>query len=117
MHKVSLLFILFLLAACESKKAPMSIEKLAPILADLHAAEASAKIFPIDSMETSVPDSVTLRKNYGIILAEHQVSAIVFDATIAWYSANPKEFNVVYENVMTILKEKQAIKRKKLVSD
>lgn len=107
MHKFfRLLILILLLAACDNnnKKGLVQENKLVKILADIHIADAVS--FSSDYKNSfRRTDSVTY---YESILRKYNITRRQFDSTIAWYSANPVEYDKVYEKVLNRLNRMQA---------
>lgn len=65
-------------------------------LADAYLSDLKAKGTDVKDLSTKVHDSV---------FRIHQVPREAFDANLAWYSANIKELNKVYEDVLENLEQ------------
>jgi len=94
-----------LLSAC-SKEAPhMSPSRMAPILADLHLADAYS-ILVRDSLHPNA------EKNYDSlagwtaqIFKKHSVSLQEFNKSMDWYRNHPVELDSLYASVIPILEK------------
>ncbi len=106
MRKIALALIAagFLLNACKHHLAAhLPQEQMAPILADLHLADAYSSILH----DTTRPEG---GKNYDslaswtkAILAKHRTSPAEFNDSMEWYRDNPTELDSLYAKVIPIL--------------
>lgn len=94
--------------ACSACKQPvgslhLSQKQLAPVLADLHLADAYSSML----RDTTHPEA---GKNYDslavwtkAILEKHRVSQAEFNNSMEWYRDNPAELDSLYAKVIPIL--------------
>jgi hypothetical protein len=71
-------------------------DELIPILVDLHKAYAIQSSVKFRKISLDV-DSVDV---YMYIFNKHNISKVVFDSSIAWYSRHPKIFTEIYDEVV-----------------
>jgi hypothetical protein len=100
---VVLFFTVLLIAACKRESPHLSPEKMVPILADLHLADAYSGII----RDTLKPN---LGKNYDSlavwtksILAAHKVSEKEFNQAMDWYRDRPEVLDSLYAKVIPFL--------------
>lgn len=89
--------------SCKRDKSHLSPEELAPILADLHIADAYSGMLR-DSLHPS------LGKNYDslavwtkAILAKYEISQKEFSESMDWYRDRPSELDSLYAKVIPVL--------------
>jgi hypothetical protein len=142
MQRFLIPFILFLCSCGQSAKPVVTApDDLVPqstmveVLADVHLLEASLSIrsysplppqmrnhLPPEFRHDSVsPVSDPAKKDplpYYNIFKEHKITQKQYDATMAWYAANPDKLNELYDQVIIELTKRQAEDRtgKKTVS-
>ena len=78
-------------------------DELIPLLIDLHKAYAIQSSVKFRKISQDV-DSVDV---YAYIFDKHNVSKVVFDSSIAWYSRHPKLFTEIYDEVVMDLTQRQ----------
>lgn len=71
-------------------------DELIPVLIDLHMAYAIQSSVSFRNISLDV-DSVDV---YTYIFDKHNISKVVFDSSIAWYSRHPKQFTEIYDEVV-----------------
>lgn len=109
MRKGFLLFLLVWCASCQTEQAPISEDKLASILQEMHIAETFAQINSSDSNGYMKKNYDTLFVHYSHIYKKYDLDTAAFHQAIAWYKKNPEKFDKVYEQVlseMSVLKER-----------
>ena len=85
--------------ACESTKPGKELippETLVPILVDLHlgySIQASPE-FRILSRTVDTVDT------YSYIFVKHDVTKVMFDSSLSWYTKHPKRFIEIYDEVV-----------------
>ena len=95
------LIIMGLLVSCGEKrmKVPDNIvnkEKLVPLLVDIHLTDALL-------MKEKRPHAEKYEKAikiYPAVLLKHNIDRAVFDSTIRFYVKYPKEFSLIYDDVL-----------------
>ena len=100
MRKLFLISLILLsLMACESSKPGKELipaETLVPILVDMH----------LGYSVQATPDFRTLAKGvdtidtYSYIFVKHDVTKVMFDSSLSWYSQHPKHFIEIYDEVV-----------------
>ncbi len=71
-------------------------EKLVPLLVDIHLTDAllnKEKIPYTEKYERAI-------QMYPSILLKHNINRVEFDSTIRFYAKYPKEFALIYEDVL-----------------
>jgi hypothetical protein len=98
-----LFFVVIVWGACRGKNSHLSPEELAPVLADLHIADAYSGML----RDTVHP---VLGKNYDSlavwtksILAKHKLTQEEFSRSMDWYRDRPLELDSLYARVVPIL--------------
>lgn len=97
------LIAMLILAACGSE--PSGVipqDDMAELLADIHEGEAVVDI----NFRQYTDDSARLAIRQAI-LKKHDVTAEEFDSSLMWYGHNLDVYKNVYDNVITILEERQ----------
>lgn len=94
-----LLGIILLFAACEMKpKRVLSQSNMVKVLTDLHKLDGSL------SAKGLLFDTSDVKKKYcASVLKKYAISQADFDSSLVWYSKNPKNFDKIYDNVITQL--------------
>jgi hypothetical protein len=100
---VVLFFMLILWSACKREAPHLPPEQMAPILADLHLADAYSGIV----RDTSKP---AIGKNFDSlavwtksILATHRISEKEFNQSMDWYRDRPEDLDSLFAKVIPIL--------------
>lgn len=108
-------------------------EKMVPVLADVHLLEATLAIrspmpqhrphLPMEFAHDSIPPvSLEPQKKdtlpYYNIFKRYDITRKQYEASMAWYSANPEKLNELYDLVIVELTRRQAEDRtgKKIIS-
>jgi hypothetical protein len=100
------LLLLLLTAACHKDQPPVSAEKMIPLLADIHLAEAASNMIHPDSGRIQGEKNLdSLAQWYRDILAHHQMSREEFVKAMAWYKAHPGTLDTLYGHVIANLNE------------
>ncbi len=103
-------FCTFLFTSCKDDSPPITEQKMAAILTDLHMAESYAQLTPISQDGISVKNTETMLILYSLVLQKYQVDSTSFQQALDWYKAQPEKFDLVYEKVLnklSVLKEQQ----------
>jgi hypothetical protein len=100
---VVLFFMLILVGACKRETPHLAPEKMAPILADLHLADAYSGIIR-DTLKPAIG------KNYDSlavwtksILAAHKITEKEFNESMDWYRDRPEILDSLYAKVIPII--------------
>jgi hypothetical protein len=96
---LTLLVPLYIMVSCQRDRPHSDLlgkDELIPVLIDLHMAYAIQSSVKFRNISLDV-DSVEV---YSYIFDKHNVSKVVFDSSIAWYSRHPKLFTEVYDEVV-----------------
>ncbi len=92
------LFLISILACERSKPGKELIppETFVPVLVDLHLVYAiqSSQQFRTLSREVDSIDT------YNYVFEKYEVSKVMFDSTLSWYSQHPKRFTEIYDEVV-----------------
>ena len=91
--------ILLSLMACESSKPGKELippETLVPILVEMHLGYAiqSSTEFRVLSRTVDTVDT------YSYIFEKHDVTKVMFDSSLSWYTQHPKRFIEIYDEVV-----------------
>ena len=94
---ISLLF--FTLMACEKSRPGKDLipeETFVPVLVDLHLVYSiqSSQEFRTLSREVDSIDT------YNYVFEKHDVTKVMFDSTLSWYTQHPKRFTEIYDEVV-----------------
>jgi hypothetical protein len=84
-------FILISLLACESSRPGKELipaDKLVPILVDMHLGYSIQATPEFRELSRTV-DTVD---TYSYVFVKHDVTKVMFDSTLSWYSQHPKRF-------------------------
>ncbi len=104
-----LLFFVLLSAACKKGGAPLSEDKMAAVLADIHIAEMRSTQAPRDSVaNTGVRNIDTLAVWYNSVFQHHNLSRGQFRDAMKWYEAHPVALDSVYKRSVRILEAASA---------
>jgi hypothetical protein len=97
---ILVLLVLFsILVSCQRDRPHRDLlekDELIPILIDLHRAYAIQSSVKFRKISLDV-DSVDL---HAYIFDKHNVSKVIFDSSIAWYSRHPTLFAEIYDEVI-----------------
>jgi hypothetical protein len=104
-RRILFCFVLLLLSACKKDAPPMTPSRMAPILADLHVADAYSSLVR-DSLHPNA------EKNYDSlagwtaqIFKKHGVSLQEFNKSMDWYRDHPVELDSLYAAVIPIIEK------------
>ena len=90
---------LLVLVSCQRDRLHKDLldkDELIPVLIDLHKAYAIQSSVKFRNISLDV-DSVDV---YSYIFDKHNITKVVFDSSIAWYSRHPKQFTEIYDEVV-----------------
>ena len=85
--------------ACESSRPGKELippETLVPILVDMHFGYAIQASPEFRALSRTV-DTVD---TYSYIFIKHDVTKVMFDSTLSWYTQHPKLFTEIYDEVV-----------------
>jgi hypothetical protein len=95
------LLLMLLFAGCHSnRKNRIPDKKFILILVDLHLANAIVTEKRILNLDYQL-DSASI---YGSVFKKHNITPALFDSTMNYYSARPREFQKLYNQVNAIMK-------------
>lgn len=97
--KITTIFVITVVFACNSRQFPVEEPKMVQILADAMRLEAGMQIKYNYAIQ---PDSLWNR-NYAIILKKHNVDHSDFDETLKSYKRDGKLFAELMEKVIDVL--------------
>lgn len=117
MIKYLLFSILILFVACSDQKDKADYipneEGMALVLADVYEVEAA-----ISQAGRSISkDDPAFTGYYRQALSRHGLSKVEFDSAVSWYSAHPLVFAEVYDEVISILSERDALLKQEMSKD
>lgn len=99
----------FLLLSCHQKEQPpISREKMADVVLDLHLAEVYSSIARDSAYSVSAKKMDSLAVYYKDVLHHHNISEEQYTAIVNWYKINPQELDSVYAKVIPRLSELEA---------
>lgn len=75
------------------------------LLVELHIAEATLS----QSSNRSIGGDTQILGSYKFVLDKHQLTKAEFDSALLWYSGHPVIYQRVYDDVIAILSEKEAL--------
>lgn len=108
------LIVLFGLLACTPKpKRPKFVpdtKDMALLISDVYETEALIS----QSGRSINLDDERFVGYYKNILDKHGVTQVEFDSAVSWYSAHPELFSEVYDEVISMLSQKDAVLKKEL---
>jgi hypothetical protein len=108
---VPLIFV-FGLMSCKEDKPPIPPQEMAPILADLHLADAASALVSTDTPKRhGVKNDDTLAIWTVQILKQHHKTVAEFNEGLQWYRDRPDLLDSLYEKVIPILEAKKKVKR------
>lgn len=99
---------IFLVLACTTRpKVPREFpneKEMAELLADIYIAEGTINNsgYYHGKSDNKIPGY------YRFVLDKHRLTKQEFDTIVSWYTAHPKLFKEVYEDVISILSEQEA---------
>lgn len=99
-----LLVLLCLLGCGRHKGEIIPQRKLVPLLVDMHLANALNSGSMQNAME-AIDTSIT--EYYNTVLKKYNVTRADFDSTMAYYSKKPKQFDKIYEKVISKLSDQE----------
>jgi len=105
---IFLILIFFSVVACSTRpKVPKGFpneKEMAELLADIYIAEGTINNsgFYHGKSDNKIPGY------YRFVLDKHRLTKQEFDTVVSWYTAHPKLFKEVYEDVISILSEQEA---------
>lgn len=97
--KITTIFLITVVFACNSRQFPIEEPKMVQILADAMRLEAGMQIKYNYAIQ---PDSMW-KKNYAFILKKHNVEQADFDQTLGSYKRDGKLFAELMEKVIDVL--------------
>ena len=107
----SLIFV-FGLISCKEELPPIPAQEMAPILADLHLADASSALIPADTPRRhGIKNDDSLAIWTVQILKQHNKTVEEFNAGLKWYRDRPVLLDSLYAKVIPLLEEKRRVKR------
>lgn len=98
--------LLSLLAACDKSEPHMPPQRMAPIIADLHLADAWSTMVRDSLYPTADKNYDSLAKWTAEIFARHGVTKDEFNRSMDWYRDHPVELDTMYAHIIPML-EKQ----------
>ena len=102
-----LLLTLSAFSACQRDSAHLSPSKMAPILAELHIADACSTMIR-DSLHPQTEKNYdSLAKWTAQIFARHNTSMKEFNQSMNWYRDRPLELDSLYASVIPILEKER----------
>lgn len=107
--RLSLIFIIVLFSACESKdssKVPDGIipeSKMIPIIVELHIVDATISIKQFNIRT----NNKRIEKYYNYVLGKYGYDRVQFNKSVKFYSENPERFDKMYDKVIEKLTKKQ----------
>jgi hypothetical protein len=96
---------LFTLAACRGKDSHISPEEMAPIVADLHIADAYSGLLRDTAQRILGKNYDSLAVWTKSILTRHHVTQQQFNQSMDWYRDRPVELDSLYARVIPILEK------------
>jgi hypothetical protein len=101
---------ILLISSCQKEeKAPVTKDKMAAILVEVHLAEAYTSLLPHDS--TGAPKNLdSLGFYYKRILSKYRLTPQSFDSAIQWYRFHPAQMDSLYAKVVAHFDSLQATK-------
>lgn len=96
---------LSLLSACRREVPHMSPEKMAPILADLHIADAYSGMLRDSLNRNREKNYDSLARWTSRIFARHGITMQEFNKSMDWYRDRPLELDSLYASVIPILEK------------
>ena len=107
---ISILYTLFsiLISSCSSDSVSIPDEiiqpdKLAPLLVDMHKADAEKQVNRLYYPDSTRMDTV----NYAVIFTKHSVSRAIYDSSMSFYTKHPEIFDGIYDKVMESLNQEK----------
>lgn len=100
---------LFFLISCSNKKEKLpdgilKKEAMVAVMIDIQLADAAVNLSNYG--QTNFPNDK--EKLFQSIYLKHAINKKIFDASFAYYTAHPEEFEKIYDDVITGLSSKQA---------
>jgi hypothetical protein len=99
-HSIILVFLLIILSACGSPSWVIPESKIENMLLDIHLADAEVE----RNYQTFGRNEIKKQELYNAVFEKYGVTPEQFDTSLAWYSANLKEYVKMYERITTRLK-------------
>ena len=97
--------VLFLVSACKKDEPHMSPSRMAPILADLHIADAYSNLVR-DSLHPNAEKNYdSLAKWTAQIFKKHGTSKQDFNKSMDWYRDHPVELDSLYAAVIPVIEK------------
>lgn len=95
LHIVFFLFFLLAFTSCFKPGNVLSEEKMVTILTEMHKTEG---ILQAEGYNYNNPEEK--KKYYDAILKKYKIKQADFDSSLVWYAKHPKEFGLVYTDVL-----------------
>jgi hypothetical protein len=105
-RKILACILLGLLAGCKREASHMPPGRMAPIIADLHVADAWSTLVRDTVHPHSDKNYDSLAKWTTQIFAKHGVTRMEFEKSMDWYRDHPAELDTMYAHIIPML-EKQ----------
>lgn len=81
-----------------------SERRMARIMADIYTADAILQEAPSRGQKDK-----TIEQTYHTVLSHYEMTKAEYDSAVAWYARQPKKFASVYERVVAILTQREAM--------
>lgn len=97
---------IMLLHSCkpnDSKKAPISREKMQQILTDINIAEVYSSMVIDSTHKGGTRNTDSLAAYYHYIFEHHHITKEEFDKGMVWYRAHPDEMDSVVNGIMPVV--------------
>ncbi|MFV0471838.1 MAG: DUF4296 domain-containing protein [Paludibacteraceae bacterium] len=91
---LSLIFLLFF-SSCFKPRGVLNKEKMTEIIVTIHQTEGALQA---EGFQTNTPENK--KKYMEAVLKKHNISQADFDSSLVWYTKHPKEFGLIYEDVL-----------------
>jgi hypothetical protein len=113
---LSIPILLLWISACNDEvvKRPselMSRDEMIAVLVDIHLSDAAFQIRRYSSEDMKEISESDL---YYSVLKKHQIADSVFETSLIYYAAKPKEFEKIYTRVINRLSEMEQEEQKKI---